>query len=131
MIRKPLQIALAVALFAAAPLSAGAANLGKDFDILNTKNIFSKHRITPRRDPNHTQPVGPVRPPRVYTPVLIGAMLEDDGYVAFIVDPRTREIVSVRTGDVLPNGAGTVKEITTPGDGPTVTPSVVGSPGPS
>ncbi|MGN6368723.1 MAG: hypothetical protein ACTHN5_10710 [Phycisphaerae bacterium] len=111
MTRKPL-ITLVAAAILAAPLSAGAADLSKDFDVLNNKNIFSKHRIIPHRDANHTQPVRPPRPPKVYTPVLIGAMLEDDGYVAFIVDPKSREIVSVRAGDVLPNGAGTVKDIT-------------------
>ncbi len=104
---------VALAIVALAPLSAGAATLGNDFNILNNKNIFSKNRgishpigpgIGVGNPRNHTQ--------RVYTPILIGAMLEDDGYVAFIVDPRSRDITSVRPGDELPMNAGTLKVVT-------------------
>ncbi len=114
---------VALALLALAPLTAGAVNLGKDYDVLNNKNIFSKNRTVYHRDPNRPVRDVRVRTQRTYTPILIGAMLEDDGYVAFIVDPKSRDITSVRPGDVLPMSAGTLKEatldyiITDPGNG--------------
>ncbi len=59
-------------------------------------------------------------------------MLEDDGYVAFIVDPRSHDITSVRAGDLLPSNAGTLKDvtldyiITEPGSGKPTTRVMIG-----
>jgi hypothetical protein len=99
-----------------------AAGLGSDYEVLSRKNIFSKNRITVRPD-NGGPRIRTSGRNKVYTPVLIGSMLEDDGYVAFIVDPATRDITTVRAGEVLPSNAGTLKEatldyiITDPGNG--------------
>jgi hypothetical protein len=108
-----LLLAATLCLGATAP-STPAPNFNKDFDTLVTKNIFSKNRIRNRPDINNGRGPNwrPPRPPKVYTPVLIGVMLEDDGYVAFIVDPKSREITTVRPGDELPSGAGTLKDVT-------------------
>ncbi len=57
---------VALALLVAAPLSAGAAPLGKDFDVLNNKNIYSKNRVIFHpRDPSQT-PAQPQDPPGAY-----------------------------------------------------------------
>jgi hypothetical protein len=123
--------ALLASLALSLPLRAASTLPADYYDILNRKNIFSRNRIIPRRD----DPTG--RPPprgsrRVYTPVLIGAMAEDDGFVAFIVDPESHNIVSVRPGDILPSNAGTLKEvtldyiITDPGSGKPQTRVVIG-----
>ena len=123
---------VALAFLALAPLTAGAVNLGKDYDVLNNKNNFSKNRTVYHRDPNRPVRDVRVRTQRTYTPIIIGAMLEDDGYVAFIVDPRSRDITSVRPGDVLPMSAGTLKEatldyiITDPGNGKPPTRVIMG-----
>jgi hypothetical protein len=93
-----------------------APKLPSDYDVLTRKSIFSRDRVVRPQDgsgnwkknrPRYTQPV------RNYTPILIGAMVEDDGYfVAFIADPATGLLTSFRTGDTLPMNAGTIKEIT-------------------
>lgn len=106
---RPALLAL-VALLAFTPAQAlRASNLGSEYDILNRKNIFSKNRLAPQRE---GRPDNGRRSRRTYTPVLIGVMREDDGFIAFIVDPESRDISGVRQGDVLPSNAGTLKEVT-------------------
>jgi len=112
---KNLILLVALSLVAPAAISARAANLGSDYDILNRKSIFSKDRVpapredrengVSRRDRQRTQR-------RSYVPVLVGVMLEDDGYVAFIADPSSNDIITVRPGDALPSSAGVVKDVT-------------------
>ncbi|HUO07386.1 MAG TPA: hypothetical protein VM008_03730 [Phycisphaerae bacterium] len=110
-VRAFIATALLTTLALALPVRAASTLPSDYYDILNRKNIFSKNRIIPRRDEGPTRPRGP-QVHKVYTPVLIGAMLEDDGYVAFIVDPESHNIVTARSGDVLPSNAGTLKEVT-------------------
>ena len=126
MIRTPALKYLSIALIAAsASVALGTAGLGPDYDVLSRKDIFSKNRISNNRDSNsqrNNNKQGRTQR-RSYTPILIGSMLEDDGYVAFIVDPESRNITTVRAGDVLPGTAGTLKEatldyiVTDPGNG--------------
>jgi hypothetical protein len=101
---------LLTGLLLAAPLH--AAELGKDFNVLNDKNIFSKNRVVFHANTQPRDPRAARTRTRTYTPVLMGAMLEDDGYVAFIVDPQSKAITTVRPGDALPSNAGTLKEVT-------------------
>ncbi len=58
------------------------------------------------------RPNSPGAVPRVYTPIFIGALLQDDGsFVAFIADPATGQLATFRAGDALPMSAGSIKEI--------------------
>jgi hypothetical protein len=93
-----------------------APKLPPDYEVLTRKSIFSRDRVT--RPPNegghsswntsHRRPTAP----RIYTPILVGAMVEDDGYfVAFIADPASGLLTGYRVGDTLPMNAGTIKEI--------------------
>jgi hypothetical protein len=96
-----------------------APRMPADYDILNRVSIFSRDRQAAQSPfgrsgrGNRGNFTPRVRVQRNYTPVLVGTMVEDDGYiVGFIADPATGLMTSVRIGDVLPNSAGTVTEIT-------------------
>ena len=114
-----LMIMSAVLLATAGGASAQMApRMPTDYDILNRVSIFSRDRQAAQNPFNRTGRnrntfTRPVRPQRNYIPVLVGTMVEDDGYiVGFMADPTTGFMTSVRIGDVLPNSAGTVTEIT-------------------
>jgi hypothetical protein len=105
----------AVLLAASVSWAQTAPRLPADYDILMRTSIFSRDRQVQNRFGDNT---GRLRQPRtqrvrVYTPILAGAMVEDDGYfVAFIADPGTGLMTGYRIGDVLPSNAGTIKDIT-------------------
>jgi hypothetical protein len=88
----------------------GGRSLPADYDVLNRKSIFSKdRRRADRRSFDGNGGSFAVRPPQ--TPVFIGTVLEDDGFVGFIESPDSGQLVQIRRGDKLPNGLGTVAEL--------------------
>lgn len=87
-------------------------SLPGDFDVLNRKSIFSKDR-TRRPDGYERRGSSGVAVVRAaQAPVFKGAVLEDAGYVGFIENVDTGEVMVVRRGDKLPNGGGRVADLT-------------------
>lgn len=82
-----------------------------EYDILNKKSIFSKDRSR-RSDYADRRPRMDVPVRVVHAPVFKGAVLEDAGFAGFVENLDTGEMLVVRVGDALPNGAGTVADLT-------------------
>jgi hypothetical protein len=98
--------------FAAPPVTLHDG-LPVDYGVLTYKSIFAKDRRTspPPVEVAGTQPAAAApEPPAV--PVLVGVVLEDDGYVAFLEDPVSTKLTQLRLNDVLPNNAGVVTNVT-------------------
>jgi hypothetical protein len=82
-----------------------------DDDILLRKSIFAKDR-RPAPSPSDFSPTSPGaanRKPSV--PILIGVMLEDTGYVAYVEDPDSGKLWPFAVGDPLPADFGTVESV--------------------
>jgi len=80
-------------------------------DLLLNKSIFSRDRrpapppTGPRPDPPPPKPRDPA------IPVLVGIILEDNGFIAYLEDPDSGKIWPFAVGDPLPMDAGIVNDI--------------------
>ena len=91
--------------------------LSGDFDILNHTSIFVKDRRytnaprTQRENDTHPQERAPeVKQPAI--PVLVGVLLGDTSYIAYLEDPDSGKLWPFAPGDPLPEPYGTVKDVT-------------------
>jgi hypothetical protein len=101
----------ALGLFAVLGAAALADVLPRSYDILNRKSIFARDRVS--RSPSERgwgQSRFTAATPS--TPVLVGLLLEDVGFVAVLELPDSGKLIPLHIGDALPGSAGTVSDIT-------------------
>jgi hypothetical protein len=87
-------------------------SLPPDYEVLNRKSIFSKDRTRASDRGGRGFDRGVSFPRAAQPPVFIGTVLEDDGFVGFIESPDSGQLLQIHRGDKLPNGAGSVAELT-------------------
>ncbi len=96
------------------PNEAAKPNSWASFNIILTRNIFSRTRTAPRpeRIDDTPRPTPVMRNPEAYF-VLKGVVQENDDFYAFIENSQTGENLQLRRGD--PVARGTIKTLTLDG----------------
>jgi hypothetical protein len=79
------------------------------YDIILTRNIFSRQRAAPQRQEVRTEPVRALPNPEAYL-LLKGVVQENGQFLAFVEDTQGGSVLRLRQGDRVARGA--VKSLT-------------------